>query len=119
MKNQPYVPRKATIYFSPPLIIPIAENRVESKVVSQKEASIYEFFVLSDGQSKTYTEADALLEYGIQKIVDPSTVSYMNLFINGILQPRVNYKVEQGKIILLTEDAPFVGCPIVLQMIKI
>ncbi|WP_313892100.1 DUF4183 domain-containing protein [Psychrobacillus sp.] len=119
MKNQPYVPHKTNMYFPKPLIIPLTVNRVESKVTHLKEASSHEFFVLSDGNKRIYTESDALSEYGIQKILDPSTVSYMNLFINGILQPKVNYEVTEGKIVLLTEDIPSEECPIILQMITI
>lgn len=118
MKSQPYVPRKVAAHFSQPLIIPFPENRVESKVVRQKEVRAHEFFVISDGIKGTYTENDALSEYGIQKILDPTTVSYMNLFINGILQPKVNYRVEEGRLMLLTEDLPTEGCSIILQMIQ-
>ncbi|MCK1997330.1 DUF4183 domain-containing protein [Psychrobacillus psychrodurans] len=119
MKNQPYVPRKATAHFSQPLIIPIMVNRPESKVISHKEVITTEFFVLSDGIKKVYTEKDAIADYGIQRIMNPVSVSYMNLFINGILQPKVNYQVTEGILILLTEDVPEKGCPIILQMIRI
>ena len=119
MKNQPYVPRKATAYFSQPLIIPLTINNLESKVVSHREVITTEFFVLSDGVKKVYTERDAITGYGIQQIVNPVTVSYMNLFINGVLQPKLNYRVTEGRLILLTEDAPEKGCPIILQMIRI
>lgn len=119
MKNQPYVPRKATAYFSQPLIIPLTVNKAESKVVNHREVITTEFFVLADGVKKVYTEQDAITGYGNQQIVNPVTVSYMNLFINGVLQPKVNYRVTEGRLVLLTEDAPEKGCPIILQMIRI
>ena len=119
MKNQPYVPRKVTAYFSQPLIIPLTVNKPESKVVSHKEVITTEFFVLSDGVKKVYTEQDAIADYGFQQIMNPVSVSYMNLFINGVLQPKVNYRVTEGRLILLTEDVPEKGCPIILQMIQI
>ncbi|WP_419960255.1 DUF4183 domain-containing protein [Psychrobacillus sp. BM2] len=119
MKNQPYVPRKASAYFSQPLIIPLTVNKAESKVLNHREVITTEFFVLSDGVKKVYTEQDAITGYGNQQIVNPITVSYMNLFINGVLQPKVNYRVTEGMLVLLTEDAPEKGCPIILQMIQI
>lgn len=119
MKNQPYVPRKVSAYFSQPLIIPLTVKKVESKVLNHREVITTEFFVLSDGVKKVYTEQDAITGYGNQQIVNPVTVSYMNLFINGVLQPKVNYRVTEGMLILLTEDAPEKGCPIILQMIRI
>lgn len=118
MKNKPYVPLKITAYFPPPLI-PIQEERNETKVIRIKEVWTQEIFMVADGSKNVFTEEDVLSEYGIQKIVDPTTVSYMNLFINGILQPKVNYEVTQGRIKLMTEDIPAEGCPIILQMIKI
>ncbi|TKH05288.1 DUF4183 domain-containing protein [Peribacillus simplex] len=51
-----------------------------------------------------------------QVIPDPSKVSYMNLFINGVLQPHDNYTVEKGKLKLNTIDIPIKGTPIILQM---
>ncbi len=119
MNNQPYIPRKSIERHSRPLLFPVSVNKAEREVFSPKEVNTYEFFVLSDGSKRIYSENDAMLEYGVQKIPDPSTVSYMNLFINGILQPKANYEITQGKITLLTEDVPLTGCPIILQMIKI
>lgn len=76
------------------------------------------FFIVSSGK-KVYTNEDGLEEYGITTILSPSEVSYINVFINGILQPQTNYMVEQGKLTLLTEEAPNAGVPIVLQFIII
>ncbi|MGE7185090.1 DUF4183 domain-containing protein [Peribacillus sp. NPDC006672] len=36
--------------------------------------------------------------------MDPFKISYMNLFINGVLQPRVNYTIEKGKLKLNTAN---------------
>jgi len=119
MINQPYVPRKVTAYFSQPLIIPLKESKSETKVVSRRMVITTELFVLSDGLRKVYTEQDALVNSGLQQMMDPADASYMNLFINGILQPKVNYRVTEGRLVLLTEDVPEKGCPIVLQMLQI
>ncbi|MGG0386001.1 DUF4183 domain-containing protein [Priestia filamentosa] len=53
------------------------------------------------------------------EILSPSEVSYINLFINGLLQPQSNYQVEEGKLTLLVDEAPSEGVPITLQFITI
>jgi len=77
------------------------------------------FFTYSDGQRFVYKNADGIEEYGITNIMSPNEVSYINLFINGIMQPTVNYKVEEGKLTLLTDDVPMKGVVIILQFISI
>lgn len=78
-----------------------------------------EFYTISDGRKKTYTIEDCMENAGEQNIKDVSEVSLINLFINGVLQPKVNYEVRMGKIILKTVDAPAKGSPIILQMITV
>lgn len=119
MKNQPYIPSKSNAYFPRKVIGSLTVTREETRFVPPKQIISHEFFVLADGKKRVYTESDALSEYGIQQIWNPSQIAYMNLFINGILQPKVNYEVTEGKIILRTEDVPAEGCPIILQMIKV
>lgn len=41
----------------------------------------------------------------------------MNLFINGVLQPKVNYEVNEGEINLKTMDVPTKVSSIIFQMI--
>ena len=77
------------------------------------------YFTFSDGEKRLYTSSDGVAKYGITEILEPNEVSYINLFINGILQPHTNYKVEENKLILLTEDTPSKNVPIVLQFILI
>ena len=77
------------------------------------------YFTFSDGQKRVYTNNDGFAKYGITKILAPSEVSYINLFINGIIQPQSNYKVEEDKLTLLTEDVPAEDVPITLQFILI
>lgn len=40
----------------------------------------------------------------------------MNLFVNGVLQPKENYDVQRGVIKLNTLDVPPKGAPVILQM---
>jgi len=77
------------------------------------------YFTFSDGEKRVYTNNDGVAEYGITEILAPSEVSYINLFINGIIQPQSNYKVEEDKLTLLTEDVPAEDVPITLQFILI
>ncbi|WP_416825452.1 DUF4183 domain-containing protein [Ectobacillus polymachus] len=77
------------------------------------------YFTYSDGQKIVYTDQDGLAEYGSTHILAPTEVSYINFFINGMLQPTVNYEVEKGKLTLLTENAPMDGVLMILQFITI
>lgn len=77
------------------------------------------YFTLSDGEKRIYTDNDSLEQYSTTHILSPSEVSYINLFVNAVLQPTVNYQIEQGKLTLLTEDVPPKGAAITIQFITI
>ncbi|KAB7705669.1 DUF4183 domain-containing protein [Bacillus aerolatus] len=77
------------------------------------------YFTFSDGQKLVYTNSDGLEQYGTTEILSPSEVSYINLFINGVIQPQSDYKVEEGKLTLLIDESPSQGAPITLQFITI
>lgn len=77
------------------------------------------YFTLSDGEKRIYTDNDSLEQYSTTHILAPSEVSYINLFVNAVLQPTVNYQIEQGKLTLLTEDVPPKGAAIIIQFITI
>ncbi|MDG4656646.1 DUF4183 domain-containing protein [Ectobacillus antri] len=74
------------------------------------------YYTYSDGQKRVYTDCDGVTE---QRIYDPREVSYLNVFINGVLQPTCNYLVKKGRLLLCTEDIPAKGVPIILQFVKI
>ncbi|MFJ7513185.1 DUF4183 domain-containing protein, partial [Peribacillus simplex] len=76
------------------------------------------YFTFSENQKLVYTNADGLPQYGTTQILSPNDVSYINLFINGIIQPQTTYKVEEGKLTLL-DGAPQDGVSIILQFIII
>jgi hypothetical protein len=73
------------------------------------------YFTFSDGQKLEYLNSDGVPQYGEAKILSPNKVSYINLFINGILQPQSTYTVEEGKLTL--EESPSKDVPITLQFI--
>ncbi|MED0989333.1 DUF4183 domain-containing protein [Bacillus nitratireducens] len=77
------------------------------------------YFTFSDGEKLIYTNADGIPEYGTTQILSPDDVSYINLFINGILQPQPFYKVTAGQLILVDSEPPLLGASIVLQFIII
>ncbi len=77
------------------------------------------YAALSDGVKRIYTNADKVPGYGHSDILDPNSVSYMNLFVNAMLQPPSLYHVHDGVLILLSEDIPMSGVTIMLQFIKI
>lgn len=83
------------------------------------KAKTYQYNTKSDGKSLLYTNDHELKEYGDNGILDPKTISYMNLFINGVLQPPNTYEVKKGALRLKTEDAPAKDVPINLQFITI
>ncbi|KHF40456.1 DUF4183 domain-containing protein [Halalkalibacter okhensis] len=93
--------------------VPIKQTKKVSKV------DTYQYNALSDGISAVYTNDDELKDYGERGILDPKTVSYTNLFINGVLQPPSTYEVVKGYLRLKTEDIPIKNTPINLQFVTI
>lgn len=77
------------------------------------------FYTFADGEKIIYTDSDGIAQYGTTKILSPDEVSYINLFINGILQPQPFYQVSTGQLILLDDQPPSQGSSIILQFIII
>lgn len=112
-------PYTYTANVPPPLLYcPQLPSQVYRYVYPAK-VEIHEYVAISDGRKKIYTNDDELDEYKSGGILCPSKVSYTCLWINGVLQPQAHYHVEEGKLILKTEDAPIKGSIIYLQMIKV
>jgi hypothetical protein len=76
-----------------------------------------EYITVSDGIKQVYLNSDGIKGFNV--ICDPFTISYSNLFINGMLQPPSFYTLTEGKLILNTEDVPSSGTVIILQLVKI
>lgn len=83
------------------------------------KAKVYQYNAVSDGAQRIYTNEDELTEYGAQGILPPEKVSFYNLFINGILQPRANYFLSEGYLELLTRDIPPKGAPIIIAFVTL
>lgn len=95
---------------------------LESVVIRNLEGRLFRannaaYNAYSNG-GKIYTDRDEIRMYGSNGIPDPDDSSYQNLFVNGILQPHVNYFVRRGGLILETEDSPAVTAPITLQSVN-
>ncbi|ANB61906.1 hypothetical protein GFC30_2096 [Anoxybacillus amylolyticus] len=83
------------------------------------QADTYEYNAISDGYKTVYTNDDELKEYGDRGILNPNDVSFINLFINGVLQPKILYEVQEGMLLLKSTDVPPKGTPITLQFVTI
>lgn len=77
------------------------------------------FYAIADGIKRDFTDKDAVVEYGSGKILDPSQVSYSNVFVNGILQSPLNYTIKKGLLHFNTEDVPEKNVLITIQYISI
>jgi hypothetical protein len=81
------------------------------------EAEVYQYNTLSDGIKRIYTNEDELTEYGDKGILSPNNVSFYNLFINGVLQPKKNYLITKGLLKLTTKDIAPKGEPIIIVFV--
>jgi len=82
-------------------------------------AEVYLYNTISDGLKREFTNDDELKAYGDKGIPDPGRASFVNLYINGVLQPKVNYLVKEGLLKLQTSDLPQKGVIITLEYITI
>ncbi|HHW66545.1 MAG TPA: DUF4183 domain-containing protein [Epulopiscium sp.] len=78
---------------------------------------VYQYNTLYEEDKKEYTNEDEIPEYGNRGILDPEMVSFFNLYINGVVQPRENYDIEQGKLTLNIVDAPVENAPILIRFV--
>lgn len=75
------------------------------------------YIAYSDGKKMIYTQNERAAGTHCSAIPDPRSVTFSQLFINGVLQPVCNYRLAPGKITLLTAEAPLPGAPIILQSV--
>ena len=82
------------------------------------KAETYQYNALSNG-GKTYTDADEISVYGNRGIMNPRQTSYNSLFVNGIIQPYINYVIEPGILTLTVSYAPLEESPILIKFITL
>ncbi|MED4531194.1 DUF4183 domain-containing protein [Metabacillus fastidiosus] len=103
---------------SPLLTIPAVPSEIVQYRIP-KRIEVYEYFAIATGNCRIFKEEDGVKELGNQVILDPCKVSFFNLFINAVLQPKESYIVRKGEFELLTLDVPIHGSSVILQMIKV
>ena len=83
------------------------------------KAKIKLYYTVADGEQRIFYNRDAVSGYGAGRIPSPSETSFTNLFVNGVLQPQSLYRVNAGRLKLLSDDLPVKGTPIVAQFIQL
>jgi len=83
------------------------------------EGVIYQYNTVSNGVKREYTNADELTMYGDKGILNPNDVSFYNVYINGVLQPKTNYDLTEGLLVLKTLDVPLAGAPIIAEFVTV
>lgn len=112
--------KKALESITSPFLLPFPTLPNPTVITKEpQKVVVSEFYTHSDGQQKTFTITDCLQHIGEQSIINACDVSFMNLFINGVLQPKANYDIQNGTLVLRTIDAPIEGAPIILQTITL
>ncbi len=79
----------------------------------------YQYNTISDGLKTSFTNDDELTIYGNKGIPNPAEVSFFNLYVNGILQPPINYTVAEGLLTLTVDSPPKTGALIILESLII
>ena len=83
------------------------------------DAVEWQFSAISNGTKRLYTNGDELEEYRSRGIPSPTEVSFFNLYIDGVLQPQINYCVRKGVLELTAKDAPTKEAFIILDSVMI
>lgn len=119
-----YTVRKGILELKTGTVPPAGANVIlESIIIKDSDdlflkAETFAYNAISNG-NKIYTDSDEITIYGNRGIIDPLLSSYQNLYVNGVMQPQVNYSVEKGLLTLNTEDAPMIGAPVTLQFVRV
>lgn len=120
-----YILQKGELTFTTP-DVPSNGQTVMILFVAWKDATSraadaieWQFSTISNGFQKKFTDSDQLPDYADCGIPSPTEVSFFNLYVNGVLQPAVNYRVRKGVLELMTEDAPTKGAYVILESVVI
>lgn len=111
------VPSVRPLLFAPSGCPDIFPGKANQSQLLQTEMHYYT--AIASGATRLFTDQDRLLDYDSSVIMDPEQVSYINLFINGMLQPPILYEVRRGMLLLKSSDVPQAGVLIMLQFVKI
>ncbi|WP_181955021.1 DUF4183 domain-containing protein [Lentibacillus cibarius] len=100
--------------FNPSITVNVTPEQTPTPSIGLETA---QYIALASEGKKVYTNQDALKQYGSSDILHPDHVSYINLFINGVLQPPSIYHVEEGVLYLKSDDLPPIDAPINLLFV--
>jgi len=101
--------------FNPSITINVFPNTTNSTIGLET----FQYMAFAENEKKIYTNGDALKQYGSSDILDPKNIAYMNLFVNGVLQPETIYHVEEGSLTLKSSDTPPDNAPIILLFVVV
>lgn len=92
----------------------------KNKFCNYKKKSIKSllYYAFGDGEKRIFTNEDKIAEYSTSEILSPKQYSYVNLFVNGVLQPQSIYEIIQNQLIISsTTSPPILDSTVILQFI--
>ncbi|MNI11579.1 hypothetical protein D3C73_647280 [compost metagenome] len=94
----------------------IITAKIRSRLLKTKTSF---YHTISNGKKRVYTDKDAVKGYRGSRILNPKSVSLINLFVNGVIQPQIIYKIKTGRLKFCSKDLPVAGTPIIIEFVKI
>lgn len=89
----------------------------ESGYILRGELSHYS--AKANGTKNCYTDEDELIEYGRSGIPDVSYCSLISLYVNGCIQPKANYSIDEQRLCFATDEIPSDGTILILESIRL
>lgn len=83
------------------------------------DAEVYHYNAIAKEHQRIFRNEDELTEYSNRGILSPEDVSYYQLLINGVLQPKCSYRLQEGILELQTTDVPAPGVPVILVFVTL
>ncbi|MHA6481211.1 DUF4183 domain-containing protein [Paenibacillus sp. strain BS8-2] len=78
----------------------------------------YYYYSIGDGERRLFTLAEALPGYDC-RLPDPSRMSVVNVFVDGMLQSPEVYGAYPGELLFVSNQAPPMNSRIIAQFIAI
>ena len=88
-----------------------------ARLKGNRKAVTSYYVAVADGAKTTFRNEDALTEYGDKGIPSPCDISFVTLYVNGVLQPAPVYQMEKG--LLELSGAPETGQYVILESVLI
>lgn len=81
-------------------------------------ARAFYYYAIGDGKRRRFTLEDALPDYDCA-LPDPSRMSLINVFVDGLLQSPELYGVYPGELLFVSNQPPPEGARIIAQFIAL